>query len=173
MAAPGVWSTAWFSAAVRLLAVGVLTGALTASVLVLLVTALEGGTLFDGGGFLLVAALVGAACGVPTAVLCAATGLVVAARAPRRRGLVLGLLFAWPAAVTVLALTFVLSDTDDGPGVAALLQVVLLGLVAACVTTTRRWVVEPLHGDADRAAGLRTTVRRRGRRPAPPPGRLR
>lgn len=44
-----MWSSAWSGAAARLLAVGVVTGALTAVVLVLGVTALEGGTLLDVG----------------------------------------------------------------------------------------------------------------------------
>lgn len=139
-----MWSSAWFSAAARLLAVGVVTGALAAVVLVLGVTALEGGTLLDVGELFFFAAAVGAACAVPTAAACAATGLVVAARWPRRRRLALGLLMTWPVVATALAVQWVVSSTDQAPAPAALLGGALLGLVAACVAVTRRWVTAPL-----------------------------
>ncbi|PWJ54445.1 hypothetical protein SAMN06264364_107141 [Quadrisphaera granulorum] len=139
-----VWSPSWYRAAARLAAVGVATGALTGNVLVLLLT---GPSLltdpWDGAAFT-IASLAGGLLAVPVVVLGATTGLVVAARAPRRRVLATSLLLLWPVALAggIGAMTIVLSGLETGW---TLLTIgVVLAVVVASVVVTQPWVTAPL-----------------------------
>ncbi|MBF5083622.1 hypothetical protein [Quadrisphaera sp. INWT6] len=152
-AVPGVWSTAFFTAVVRYVAVGVGTGALVGVALVVLSTLLPTASGAGGDGFqdlgvvLLFGALVGAALSLPAAAVGAATGLVLAVRRPRSRWLVLvGLLWCPVALVGWLAwLWMSLSLHGWAQQLTALL--VVEAVVVAAVAVAQRWVTAPVAGE--------------------------
>ena len=151
-AAPGVWSTAFFTAVVRYVAVGVGTGALVGVALVVLSSLLPTASGAGGGSFqslgvvLLFSALVGAALSLPAAAVGAATGLVLALRRPRSRWLVLvGLLWCPVALAGWLAWLWMSLDAHGWPQqVTALL--VVQAVVVAAVAVAQRWVTAPVIG---------------------------
>lgn len=139
-----VWSTAFYRSVVRLTAVGVTTGAVTGALLGLLLAAPGAWAPGDLLGPVLLGLLFGAAASLPVVLLCAATGLVVAARAPQHRAAALGLLLVWPISLATLVLGLFAAGNDHSALRTVLEWASLVAVVVVAVLSTSRWVTSPL-----------------------------